>query len=67
MLSLRTGEGLNTEEYQNEFGENFLAKHKDQLASFIKLGLLTIDREGNIKATAKGFLVLNRIILELCS
>ena len=67
MLSLRTNEGLSTEAYEEEFHENFLAKHKDQLASFIKLGLLTIDREGNIKATAKGFLVLNKLILELCS
>ena len=67
MLSLRTNEGLSTKAYEEEFHENFLAKHKDQLASFIKLGLLTIDREGNIKATAKGFLVLNKLILELCS
>lgn len=66
MLSLRTNEGLSTKAYEEEFHENFLAKHKDQLASFIKLGLLTIDREGNIKATAKGFLVLNKLILELC-
>lgn len=67
MLSLRTNEGLSTKAYEEEFHENFLAKHKNQLASFIKLGLLTIDREGNIKATAKGFLVLNKLILELCS
>lgn len=67
MLSLRTNEGLSRKAYEEEFHENFLAKHKDQLASFIKLGLLTIDREGNIKATAKGFLVLNKLILELCS
>lgn len=67
MLSLRTNEGLSTKAYEEEFHENFLAKHKDQLASFIKLGLLTIDREGNIKATAKGYLVLNKLILELCS
>lgn len=67
MLSLRTNEGLSTKAYEEEFHENFLAKHKDQLGSFIKLGLLTIDREGNIKATAKGFLVLNKLILELCS
>ncbi len=67
MLSLRTNEGLSTKAYEEEFHENFLAKHKEQLASFIKLGLLTIDREGNIKATAKGFLVLNKLILELCS
>ena len=67
MLSLRTNEGLSTTAYEEEFNENFLAKHKNELASFIKLGLLTIDKQGNIKATPKGFLVLNKIILELCS
>lgn len=66
MLSLRTSEGLSTEAYQKEFNENFLAKHKDKLSSFIKLGFLVIDKNGNVKATAKGFLVLNKIILELC-
>lgn len=66
MLSLRTNEGLSTVKYQKEFNENFLATHKEKLSSFIKLGFLVIDKEGNIKATAKGFLVLNKIILELC-
>ena len=53
--------------YEKEFNENFLSKHTDKLAEFIKLGLLIIDRTGNIKSTPTGFLVLNKIILELCS
>lgn len=67
MLSLRTSKGLSTSCYSKLFGENFLATHKDQLATYIKLGLIVIDEEGNVKATQKGFLVLNKIILELCS
>lgn len=67
MLSLRTKEGLNTKEYQKEFKRNFLADNKEKLVSFIKLGLLVIDKNEFVKATPKGFLVLNKIILELCS
>jgi len=67
MLSLRTSEGLNTKQYEKEFNENFLAKHKKILTEFIKLKLLILDKEGNIKATPNGFLVLNKIILELCA
>jgi len=67
MLSLRTLEGLNTSLYEAEFNENFLAKHKETLTNLIKLKLLTIDKKGVIKATSSGFLVLNKIILELCS
>jgi len=67
MLSLRTAEGLIVEDYQKEFNENFLSKHKDTLSNLIKLKLLTIDKNGNIKATNTGILVLNKIILELCS
>ena len=67
MLSLRTNEGLNTAEYEKEFGENFLEIHNKTLVSFVKDGFLSIDKQGNVKATSKGFLVLNKIILELCS
>lgn len=67
MLSLRTTEGLDTAAYQQEFGESFLAENKDKLAQYIKLGFLIIDKEGRLKATDKGFLVLNKLILELCT
>lgn len=67
MLELRTAEGLNTKEYEKEFGENFLAKNSKKLAEFVKLGLIVLDKEGNIKCTSNGFMVLNKLILELCS
>jgi len=67
MLSLRTAEGLNLDEYQKEFGKNFLLEHKEILSQFIKLKFLILTKEGYIKATSKGFLVLNKIILEICS
>lgn len=67
MLELRTAEGLNIKDYEKEFKENFLATHSKQLAEFVKLGLLVLDKEGNVKCTSKGFMVLNKIILELCS
>jgi len=67
MLSLRTEEGLNTKEYEKEFKENFILTHKEKLTELIKLKLLIIDKAGNIKSTPAGFLVLNKIILELCS
>ena len=67
MLSLRTLEGLDTELYKTEFKENFLIKHKETLTNFIKLKLLTINKSGVIRATSSGFLVLNKIILELCT
>ncbi len=67
MLSLRTAEGLDTAAYQQEFGESFLAKNKEKLAFYIKNDFLIIDQAGRVKATDKGFLVLNKLILELCS
>ena len=54
-------------DYEKEFKENFLAAHSKQLAEFVKLGFLVLDKEGNVKCTSKGFMVLNKIILELCS
>ena len=65
MLALRTEKGLNTKDYEKEFGENFLSKNKNKLAVLIKGGFVTLSPEGVIKATDKGFLVLNRIIYEL--
>lgn len=67
MLSLRTVTGLDSNEYQKLFKENFITKNKEKLSNLIKLKLLTVDRNGVIKVTNSGFLVLNKIILELCS
>lgn len=65
MLSLRTSEGLDIEKYKNEFGENFLAKKKAVVADLIKNGYLILTQTGKLMCTNKGFLVLNKIVLDL--
>ncbi len=65
MLSLRTSKGLDPKQFQYEFGENILVTKKDKLANLIKNGFLILDANGVIKASDKGYLVLNRIIYEL--
>ena len=67
MLSLRTTAGLDLDEYKEEFGENFLAKRKDKIATLIKNGFLKLTSTNKLVCTNKGFLVLNQIILELVS
>lgn len=64
MLSLRTKEGLNLDAYKKQFGEDFAATKKDKIADLIKLGLLALDGS-TLRVTDAGFLVLNRIVLEL--
>lgn len=65
MLSLRTAQGLDTKAYEIEFGEKFVPKRKEKIATLIKNGFITLDQTGVLKATDKGFLVLNRLIYEL--
>ncbi len=67
MLSLRTAEGLDLEAYKQEFNENFLAKKKDILSDFIKNGFLILTKDNKLVCTDKGFMVLNKIILDLVS
>lgn len=67
MLSLRTTAGLDLEEYKNEFGENLLAKKKEKIANLIKNGFLKLTPSNKLICTNKGFLVLNKIILEIVS
>ena len=67
MLALRTSTGLDLEAYKAEFGENFLAKKKDKIASLIKNGFIKLTPSNKLVCTDKGFMVLNRIILELVS
>lgn len=66
MLSLRTAEGLNLESYTAEFGENFLAKKKSLIAKLIESGFLKLTNN-HLVCTQKGYLVLNQIVLQLCS
>ena len=44
---------------------DILEKKNKQLVSLVKNGFLIIDKNNNIKVTDKGYLVLNRVILEL--
>lgn len=67
MLSLRTSQGLNLDDYKAEFGENFLAKKKETIAMLIKEGFLILTKDNHLVCTDKGFLVLNQIILQLAS
>ncbi len=64
MLSLRTNKGLNLNKYTQLFEEDLLktkAKEIEELKSFNLIEL----NENNLKATTKGFEVLNQIILKL--
>lgn len=65
MLSLRTKDGINLEEYKNEFGENLAFKKKDTIAKLIKMGFLILTNDNHLICSSKGFLVLNKLILEL--
>lgn len=65
MLSLRMESGLDTKVYETEFGEKFMPTRKAKIASLITNGFITLDTNGVIKVTDKGFLVLNRLIYEL--
>lgn len=67
MLSLRTSNGLDIEAYKQEFGENFLAKKKDLIADYIKNGFLVLTKENKLVCTDRGFMVLNKIVLDLVS
>lgn len=66
MLSLRMEDGIDTVQYEKEFNKNFFAEKKKKLKDLITLGMVVIDGD-HLKATDKGFLVLNRIVLELVS
>ena len=66
MLSLRTANGLNLDEYKSEFDENFLAKKKFTISKLIEGKFLILTKDNRLVCTSKGFLVLNQIILKLC-
>ena len=65
MLSLRTGDGLDLNEYKTEFGENFLAKNKDKISTLIKNEFLILTADNKLKCTSKGYMVLNELIAQL--
>ena len=65
MLSLRTKGGIDLEAYKQEFNENLAAKKKSTIAELIKHGFLILTNDNHLTCTNKGFLVLNRLVLEL--
>lgn len=65
MLSLRTKEGIDLVEYKTEFDDNLAFKKKDTIAGLIKMGYLILTNDNHLICTNKGFLVLNKLILEL--
>ncbi len=66
MLSLRTSEGIDLQAYQIEFGENLLEKKKKIIAKLIEGGFLILN-DNRLACSNNGFLVLNRLVLELVS
>lgn len=65
MLSLRTKDGIDLEAYKAEFDENLAFKKKATFAELIKQGFLILTDDNHLVCTSKGFLVLNKIIIEL--
>lgn len=65
MLSLRTREGLDLAEYKTLFEENLAFKKKDTIATLIKHEFMILTNDNRLVCTSKGFLVLNKLILEL--
>lgn len=65
MLSLRTKEGIDLEAYKTEFNENLAYKKKSTIAELIKHGFLILTDNNHLVCTSKGFLVLNKLTLEL--
>ena len=65
MLSLRTKDGLNLEEYKETFNENLAYKKKSTIATLIQHGFMILTNDNHLVCTSKGFLVLNQLIIEL--
>ena len=65
MLSLRTKNGIDLEAYKQEFNENLAARKKSTIAELIKHGFLILTNDNHLTCTNKGFLVLNRLVIEL--
>ena len=65
MLSLRTNDGLDLENYKAIFEENLAFKKKATIANLIKNGFLILTNDNHLICTNKGYLVLNQLIIEL--
>ena len=62
LLSLRLEDGLDLYNYQMEFGTSLLAEKKAEITELVKNKFLIIDKNNHLKATNKGFLVMDKII-----
>lgn len=64
MTSLRQEVGLNLQVFEKLYGQNLLDEKKQQISLLLSNNLIKIENNF-LKATDKGFEVLNQIILEL--
>lgn len=67
MLSLRTKDGVDLDKYKQLFNENLVANKKDKIAKLIVNGYLLLTDNNHLVCTNKGFLVLNKVTLEIVS
>jgi len=64
MLGLRMAEGIDLVRFKADFGSSLLQTKQTELAQLEQLGLIEHNAT-HLKATQKGFLLLNHIILQL--
>ncbi len=64
ITNLRLAEGFSLKDFEDRFAFSFVEKYHKEIDKLNKDGLLAIEK-GNVKATKKGFLLLDRILLEL--
>ena len=64
MTGLRQTKGISLEKYNLMFGEDLQKSKSSELDDLLKQNLVVLD-SGNLKATDKGFEVLNYVILQL--
>lgn len=64
LTNLRLEEGFALSSFKERFGTSFLSEYKEPFEKLEKQGLL-IEKEGNIKATDRGFLLLDTILRAL--
>lgn len=67
LMGLRIKEGINKKNFQKQCGLDFNKFTNTTKLNMLKDDGYVIDTPTSIKATNKGFLVLNKIIEELCS
>ena len=64
MTGLRQTKGISLKKYNLMFGEDLQKSKSSELDDLLKQNLVVLD-SGNLKATDKGFEVLNYVILQL--